>query len=346
MRHSLDELLDIIHKYYPREIRATEQRDDEARRQTEENARLIAARRQAAADERWHVMRQRISDRFPGMLMNRSLHLPTGNWDGCYSFTISPTPATDRTLWFGVSFLAPYYIVYSSRSVETVQQVEGFNVVVHGMHFYIPRSAADLGFMAELGAETTERATTKREEVTFDLLPDEQPYAAWITRDIEATFGCERMPPEVGTVTVPDVATNTRALGEVTLYDCLFTDNHAWLRPSPSEEKTRLEIDASRIPEPFLAVLTVLAALYHIGLILAGTEMQNAYLTASTDGRLRKEELQRALSGMRLLVETPMTLRAIAAARELEALLASWDGEGAPPSAMVAWASSFLANRV
>ena len=93
-------------------------------------------------------------------------------------------------------------------------------------------------------------------------------------------------------------------------------------------------------------MLTVLAALYHIGLILAGTEMQNACFIASTDGVLRKEELQKALSGMRVLVETPMILRAIAAARELETLLASWDGEGAPPSAMVAWASSFLAKRV
>jgi hypothetical protein len=49
---------------------------------------------------------------------------------------------------------------------------------------------------------------------------------------------------------------------------------------------------------------------------------------------------------MRLIVETPITLRAMAAARELEALIAAWDGEGAPPDAMVAWASGFLANWV
>jgi hypothetical protein len=34
----------------------------------------------------------------------------------------------------------------------------------------------------------------------------------------------------------------------------------------------------------------------------------------------------------------------MAAKRELEALVASWDGEGEPPAAMVAWASRFLAS--
>ncbi|WP_437294638.1 hypothetical protein [Sorangium sp. So ce426] len=62
--------------------------------------------------------------------------------------------------------------------------------------------------------------------VSFDLSPDEQPYAAVIAQEIEATWGYERMPPEVGNVVVPDVATNLRRLGEARLYDCLFSD--AW----------------------------------------------------------------------------------------------------------------------
>jgi len=54
---------------------------------------------------------------------------------------------------------------------------------------------------------------------------DEQPYAAWIIHDIEATWGYERMPPEIGKMIVPDVATNRRNLGEATLYDCLLSDD-------------------------------------------------------------------------------------------------------------------------
>ncbi|WP_441290717.1 hypothetical protein ACSRUE_09525 [Sorangium sp. KYC3313] len=50
------------------------------------------------------------------------------------------------------------------------------------------------------------------------------------------------------------------------------------------------------------------------------------------------------LARMRPHDESPKTLRAMAAKRELEALVASWDGEGEPPASMLAWASSFLAS--
>jgi hypothetical protein len=36
----------------------------------------------------------------------------------------------------------------------------------------------------------------------------------------------------------------------------------------------------------------------------------------------------------------------MAAERELEALIGAWEGAGAPSNAMVAWASSFLADWV
>ena len=120
MNHTLDELLDIVYRYYPRGVGSHDQLDDPRIKETEEHARLVAARRRAAADERWHAMRRRISERFPDApLMNHSLHLPTGALDACYSFTIYLPNATDgRTLWFHVSFLAPYYIIYSSRRIE------------------------------------------------------------------------------------------------------------------------------------------------------------------------------------------------------------------------------------
>ncbi|WP_437645272.1 hypothetical protein [Sorangium sp. So ce362] len=50
-------------------------------------------------------------------------------------------------------------------------------------------------------------------------------------------------------------------------------------------------------------------------------------------------------------MELPRTACGIASTHELEAAthkleapVASWDGEGEPPAAMVAWASSFLAS--
>lgn len=89
----------------------------------------------------------------------------------------------------------------------------------------------------------------------------------------------------------------------------------------------------------------MLAALYHNVLALAGPDVQNAYWAASTEGALRKDEMQRTLARLRLQVESPKTTRAMAAARELEALEAlidAWSGEGAPSDAMIAWANGFL----
>ncbi|AUX25511.1 uncharacterized protein SOCEGT47_060580 [Sorangium cellulosum] len=193
----------------------------------------------------------------------------------------------------------------------------------------------------------------RREYADFDLLPDEQPCAEWISGDIEATFGCERMPPEIGTVLVPDVMPGLRLPGEVRLYDCLFTDYHTWVEPSPSDERVPgVRIEESNLTEVLIAVLTVLAALCHILRTLM-PEMQSGSCccVVETDGVLRKEHLIEALAKIHVLLEPPITPCGIAAkreleaaTRELEALVAGWDGEGEPPVSMVAWASSFLAS--
>jgi len=343
MKHNLDELLDIVYRYYPRGIGTTDHLNTTHRKETEQHARLVAARLQAAADERWHTTLRRISERFPKMLMNQSLHLPAGTSDACYSFTIDLPNVTDRrTLWFLVSFLAPYYIIYSQRLIDVVTQPEGFHFVVHGVQFYIPRKATGLEFRPSLNDERINRATVKREYISFDLSPDELPYAEWIARNIEATFGCERMPPEVGTVLVPGV--NLGGPRDTRLYDCLFSYNHQWVEPEPSEERIRVAVDPSSFADRLIEVLTVLAAFYHIRWALTRPELQNGYFRARTDGVLHKEEMLQALGRMCMHVETPTTLRAMVAARELEALIVAWDGAGAPPDAMVAWASSFLAN--
>lgn len=337
MKHSLNELLDLAYQYYSRDI------GDSPVKETAEHARLVAARQKAVTDKRWPAMLHRISERFPGMLTNQSLHLPTGSLDACYSFTISsPEAHNHQSLWFSISFLAPYYISYSSRLIDTATQIEGFSVTVHGMQFYIPQHALGPKFMSNLGSETPKSATIKREEISFDLSTDEQLHAAWITQDIEAAFGCERMSAEIGTVLVPDVKTNLRILGEARLFDCLFTDSHPWVKSLQSKEATRLEVEASQMPGPFITVLTVLAAFYSMGLALAPPQIQNAYFRASSDGVLRKDELLQALAKMRVLHESPKTLHAISAAREFEGLLAVWNGEDGPSDALIAWAKSFL----
>jgi hypothetical protein len=258
-------------------------------------------------------------------------------------------------LWFQVSFLAPYYIIFSSRLTESeiVTSPRGFKFDFHGVPVHVPESAVS-SVLLNPDDESLKSVTVKRRDFTvaFDLSPDEWPYAEWIAREIEATFDCERMPPEVGAVLVPDVATNRRTLGEARLYDCLFSDDHHWVKPLASEVwAPALEIDANRLTDRAIAVVTVLAALFHIAWPLIPKTRGAVYGMVSTDGVLHKEEVLGALAWIRPLIESPVTPRGIAAkgelegaTRKLEALIAAWDGNGAPSDAMLAWASSFLAS--
>jgi hypothetical protein len=357
MKHTIDQLLDIVYRHYRRGIGNTQQihdsHDDSRRKYNEEHARLVAARIQASRDERWHTMRRRISEHFPDVLLtNESLHLLSGSCDACYSFTISLPNAPDRrTLWFHVSFLAPYYFSYSYRMKEIVKKPASFSVL-YGLNFSIPRSALGPALVSNPDDERLNSATVTRHELVFDLAAEEQSYASWIAHEIESTFGCEPMPPEVGTVLVPDIMVDMRG---ATLYDCLFTVSHRWVEPSPPEASAVVTIDTSSLTDRFVAVLTVLHAHYLIGVTLALPEVTlqlpepyrrspGVYCAASTDGFLHKDKMLEELARMRQHDKSPKTLRAMAAKRELEALVASWDGEGEPPASMVAWASSFLAS--
>jgi hypothetical protein len=361
MKHTLDELLDIVYRYYPRGVGPNDPSNAHRNKEAEEQARLVAARQKAATDERWHSLLRRVQERFPeAPLMNHSLHLPTGKYDACYSFTISPPKSPERLrLWFQVSFLAPYYIVFSSGLTEReiVIPPREFLIEFQGMPIYLPGGAARAGLLSNPDDERLKGVTLERREfvLTFDPSPEEQPYAAWIAREIEATFGCEPMPPEVGTALVPDVATQSRRRGEVRVYDCLFSDTHPWVLRRPYEERApAMELDANRLTEKGIAVVTVLAAL--IRLVRTALQIEKwsgaVHLEVETDEGLGKDELLAALAWIRQLDEPPQTPRDLAArseveaaTRELEALITAWDGEGAPSDAMVAWASRFLASR-
>lgn len=195
MRHTLQELLAIVYQFY----RHTESYDDLGP-DTDE---LVAARCQAGSEvpyERWRALLRRLNARFPGNIFtNRSLHLPAGHYDACYTarLFLPPRPGYDRRhLGFLVSFLVPYYVIY----------------VAHMIHLD-PYDPANEGHSV-------------REEFAFTFAAAEEPYVRESIKEIEATYsGYEPMPPEVGNVIVPDVFVGNQLLGEVTLYGCLFTED-------------------------------------------------------------------------------------------------------------------------
>ena len=160
MKHSLDELLEIVHRYYRAGIESNNQFDASPMKDTEEHAQLVAARQKAATDERFPSMLRRIQERFPDApLINHSLHLPTGNHDACYSFTISPPKSAPKKsyeyhhLWFQLSFLAPYYIVFSSQFTEReiVKAPRGFKIVFFGLSMELAANAIDSGLLLNPG---------------------------------------------------------------------------------------------------------------------------------------------------------------------------------------------------
>jgi hypothetical protein len=229
MKHTTNELIDIVRLYYTRGV----SNDDPRYKETEEYLRLAAARRRAGADcKAWRSMLQKLGRQFPeNAIMDHSAHLPTGHYDACYYGTIElPNGVGEHShsLGFLVSFLVPYYCVYSLRIVEDVEKTEAVRasqeraacVFVHDTMYVLPANIVKPEILAQ-----QRPLQVLRHDISFELSPDEQPYGASIVQEIEATWGYARMPPEVGNVIVPDVATNLRSIGEATLYDCLFSDS-------------------------------------------------------------------------------------------------------------------------
>jgi hypothetical protein len=219
VRHTTDELVDIAHAHYPRGLATW----DAGYMESEETKRLSAARRQAGANRQpWRGLLSRLGAQFPGCaVLDRSLHLPTGSMDAGYSGALD-LPRRGRKeyghgLTFLVSFIAPYYFICSHRVVDDPEK--------------LAQLAREQTFEFVNGVEVPPAVTmrrlkkrARRSEISFDFSADERPCSEWLARDIEATFGCERMPPEVGNIIVPDVSTDGRNIGEARLYDCLFSD--------------------------------------------------------------------------------------------------------------------------
>jgi hypothetical protein len=256
MKHSLEALLGFVYRYHPRALPS----EDPRYKKTEEYLQLSDARRHAYLHRgAWDGMLQRLESQFPEKRSLDGSHpLITGDHDESYSGSIFLDPAEPPgDPWHAVKFLAsilcPYYVIYSERvdidpatsspppgwyEEIIVGVLSGDTAILLPAHVTPDRAveiASDLGISVdELQARMDAARRRKKEEgwrpslrstIRFDFSSDEQPYADWIARDIEATFGYEPMPPVVGNIIVPDVATERRALGEARLYDCLLSDS-------------------------------------------------------------------------------------------------------------------------
>lgn len=203
MKHTEQQLIDIAHLYFP-QLPVTapghEQTPEAQRRQ----GALAVGRAQYPT---WVAMLRRIEARFPEgehpgvSVQNLSMGLlAAGSMvdDLCYSaylwLPLREAAETSHCLTFRVSFVVPYHSIRSESLVRS--------------RMYYARSGGD---------------DVDRQE-TFDLAPEEQPYAAVLDEEIAAAYpGHERMPADVGQTVVPGVQVGSRMAGGATLFDCLFS---------------------------------------------------------------------------------------------------------------------------
>ena len=206
MKHSTEELIATAYEYYPQEIPSGDPRYD----QTPEVLRQREARVLAVAQyKNWRPLLRRLmarfpEEQFPGVIVqNNSLEIEANTpesllWNRCLAgFLWHPvqTPKeSNLSLIFLVSFVVPYYTIYSERHV--------FN-----------------GQLTSKGKPSVDIVKS------FNLSPDELPFATAIEEEIRTTFpDHEPILPEVGLTVVPNVQAGNKWFGESTIFTCLFSD--------------------------------------------------------------------------------------------------------------------------
>lgn len=200
MKHTIEELLQIVYRYYPRGMWDYEPGYDD----TEEFRRIDAARKEAASSQEWLALLDRLNLRFNGQIFNRSLALARFKSDACtwvsHSLPPDPTKNTrfsvfndeDHEIGLAISFIAPYYVLYSSRLVDRITRSE----------------------------------TEPRRFYPFELDEDEVADAQIMVDEMKVLFPQhEPMPPNIGNLVVPDVMAGNQMIGRATLYHCFFTDS-------------------------------------------------------------------------------------------------------------------------
>jgi hypothetical protein len=163
---------------------------------------MVEAVRGAEADyDRWTLMLGRLGARFPDCVRDMSLHILGGAFESAYCGKLclpelDPDEEEEHELGFRVSFMAPWYVIYSSRWRRLQGDPSG--------------------------------KVASRPRIRLDFTSAAQPYERELAQEIKATYGYEAMPPEIGEILVPDVATGVRDFGAATIYDCLLSDD--WKR--------------------------------------------------------------------------------------------------------------------
>lgn len=186
MPHTVESLLPIIYHYYPRGMHCM----SPLYRTSKQYQRLLALRKEAGTGERranWEAMVERLRARLPECAFEDRTLLYPPNHDTGYHVRIYLNPKDKsfaRMVVGWVSAIIPCYIVYSS-SGSTARGEGPF-------------------------------------KIRYDFTPEEQPVADILTAEIEATYGYERLPPEIGTVSVPDLCDPSRAFGDNNIYELLF----------------------------------------------------------------------------------------------------------------------------
>jgi len=211
IKHSFEELVAILRQYYPPipAVFPGPEREIPTYGKTEERRRLGAARIHAGTEDgAWQAMLDRLQARLPGGIENRKAQLKSGDWDSTYTgiLNLPSEPPIAHTRTFMVSFLAPYYIIYGERWVSRPLDLTALD-------------AKDFDEEHDDNEDAVEPI-----EFRFDLTPEEAPHAAVIAAEIEATFGAQRMPPEIGFRPVPTLAYDGFALEDTPLFRFLFAN--------------------------------------------------------------------------------------------------------------------------
>jgi hypothetical protein len=212
MKHSTQELIATAYEYYPQEIPSGDPRYD----QTPEVLRQREARVLAVARYKdWRSMLRRLTARFPEeqfpgvIVQNNSLEIEVATsellWHRCFAgflwHPVHTSKESHLSLIFLISFVVPYYTIYSERHVFNGRM----NV-----------------FNGRLTPKVKPSTTVER---SFNLSPDELPFAKAIEEEIRTTFpDHEPILPEVGLTVVPNVQAGNKWFGESTIFTCLFSD--------------------------------------------------------------------------------------------------------------------------
>ncbi len=191
MKHSIPELIEVARHYFPEGYWP-----DGYEASVEYQRRAEAHRRASVEYGLWRSMLRRLSQRLPNVeIRNESIRFEATAAtpvDRCFAGTIELPPRTvheqNHRLGFRVSFVVPYYFIYSTHQVTGTI---GFDFCT-----------------------------------TFEFAADEADFVTSIEQEIRGTFPLHaKMTPDVGMVIVPNVATTLRIPGEATIYDCLFSDH-------------------------------------------------------------------------------------------------------------------------